>query len=155
MSEFYIITKLTSGEQVMAVLKEEDDNFILIENPMVMKTSLDFEAGKERITASPLCAFSDDKDFVLAKKNLLFVKKMHHIFVNHYKQIVEDYAQSSNFVPEGQAEALDWGDEEVPTPEEARKMIQQLKNVVGEKEEEEIDWKDKLRKLVPGNDTIN
>jgi hypothetical protein len=74
--------------------------------------------------------------------------------VGHYKQIVEDYSRSSNFVPEGSAEALDWGDDDVPTPEEARKMISQLKNVL-EEEEEEIDWRDKLRNLVPGNDTIN
>lgn len=155
MSEFYVVMKLTSGEQVMAVLKEEDEQHILIENPMVMKTSLDFDAGKERITASPLCPFSEDKDYVLAKRNLLYVKKMHHVFVSHYKQIVSDYAQSTNFVPEGSAEALDWGDEEVPTPEEARKMIAQLKGVFEEEKEEEIDWKEKLKQLVPGNDTIN
>lgn len=153
MSEFYIVTKLTSGEQVMAVLKEEDDNYVLVENPMVMKTTLDFDAGKERITASPLCPFSDDKVYVLAKRNLLYVKKLHHIFVNHYQQIVAEYAQSSNFVPEGSAEALDWEDEK-PTPEEARKMINQLKNVFGT-EEKEVNWEEKLKQLVPGNDTIN
>ena len=119
MSEFYIVAKLTSGEQVMAVLKEEDDAHILIENPMVMKTTLDFEAGKERITAAPLCPFTDDSTFVLDKKNLLFIKKLHHVFVNHYKNIVKDYAESTNFVPEGSADALDWEDEP-PTPEQAR-----------------------------------
>ena len=153
MSEFYIITKLTSGEQVMAVLKQEDEHHVVLVNPMVMRTNVDFDAGKERITAAPLCPFSDDSDYILAKRNILFIKKLHHIFVNHYNQIVADYAKSTNFVPEGSAEALDWGDEE-PTPEEARKMIKQLRSVLGE-EEEEVNWEDKLRNLVPGNDTLN
>lgn len=152
MNEFYIVLKLTSGEQVMSVLKEEDERHILISNPMIMKTTIDFEAGKERITAAPLCPFSDDESYVLDKKDILFIKKLHHVFVDHYKNIVKDYKDSTNFVPAGSAEALDWGDEP-PTPEEARSAIAQLKNILGE--EEEIDWADKLKRLVPGNDTLN
>lgn len=151
-NEFYVVMKLVSGEQIMAVLRSEDDAHILIENPMVMKTTLDFEAGKERITAAPLCPFTSDETFVLDKKNLLYIKKLHHVFINHYKSIVKDYSESTNFVPEGSAEELDWGDEP-PTPEEARSAIKQLKGILGE--EEEIDWTDTLKRLVPGNDTLN
>ena len=150
--DFYVIMKLVSGEQVMAVLRQEDEECILVENPMVMKTIMDFEAGKEHITAAPLCAFTSDEEFVLDKRNVLFIKKLHHVFVNHYKRIVGDYQESTNFVPRGSAEELQW-DDEPPTPEEARSMIKQLKNVLGE--EEEINWEEKVKMLVPGNDTIN
>ena len=152
-SDFYIVMKLVSGEQVMAVLRQEDELHILVEHPMVMKTIVDFEEGKERVTASPLCPFTSDDEFVLDKKNVMYVKKLDHVFVDHYRDIVSQYSKSTNFVPRGHTDALDWGDEP-PTAEEARKMIAQLKNVLGE-EEDEIDWKEKIKFLVDGNDTIN
>lgn len=152
-NEFYVVMKLVSGEQVMAVLRQEDEQHILVENPFVMRTAVDFEAGKERITAAPLCPFSSDEEFVLDKKDVMYIKKLHHVFVHHYKNFVQEYSTSTNFVPAGSQEELHWGDAP-PTPEEARSMINQLKNVLGE-EEEEIDWKEKIKFLVDGNDTIN
>ena len=134
-NDFYIVLKLVSGEQVMAVLRQEDDNHVLVEHPMIMRFALDFEAGKERITAAPFCAFTSDTEFVLEKSNILFIKKLHHIFIPHYQQIVKDHSESSHFIPKGSAEELQW-DDEPPTPEEAQKMIAQLKGVLGEEEEE-------------------
>jgi hypothetical protein len=152
-NDFYVVIKLTSGEQVMAVLRQEDDAHVLIEHPMIMKTIVNFEAGKEHLTASPLCAFTDESEFVLPKVNILFIKKLHHVFIPHYQRIVKDHEESTLFVPAGQQETLSWDDEEM-TPEKARKMISQLQGVLGE-EREEIDWKEKLKYLVDGNDTLN
>ena len=154
-NDFFIVMKLTSGENVMAVLRQEDDEHILVEHPMVMRSIMNFEEGKEHLTAAPLCSFTDDIDFVIPKSNVMFIKKLHHVFIPHYKRIVSEHEESTTFVPNGESSALNWDDsEEQITPERARKMIDQLKNVVGI-EEEEIDWKEKLRMLVPGNDTIN
>ena len=69
-NEFYIVMKLTSGEQVMAVLKEEDEEHVLLESPMCIKTIPILEAGREHVTAHPLCQFSDDRTFVIAKREL-------------------------------------------------------------------------------------
>lgn len=146
----YVIVKLVTGENVMAVFREEDEKHILIENPMVMRSILNYEEGKEHLTASPLCVFTDDPNFVIPKSSIMYIKKLHHTFIPHYKKIVKEH-ENTSFVPNTQ-DTLDWGDE-TPTAEEARKMIKQLKEVF--KEEEEIDWKEKLRMLVPGNDTIN
>lgn len=153
-NELYIVLKLTSGEQVMAVLQQEDEHHVLLEHPMVMKTIMNFDAGKEHITASPLCAFTDEQSFVIPKRNILFIKKLHHVFVPHYQRIVSDHMESTLFSPADSdtAESLRWDDE--PTPEEARKMQKMLKSVLGE-EEEEINWEEKLKNLVPGNDTMN
>ena len=153
-NDFYVVIKLTSGEQVMAVLRQEDDAHVLIEHPMIMKTIVNFEAGKEHLTASPLCAFTDESEFVLPKTNILFIKKLHHVFIPHYQRIVKDHEDSTLFIPAGQQDTLSWGDEGV-TPEVARKMISQLQGVLGEEPEEEIDWKEKLKFLVDGNETIN
>jgi hypothetical protein len=149
--EFYVVFKLTSGENVMAVLRNEDDQHVLVEHPMVMRSIMNFEAGKEHLTAAPLCAFTDESDFVIPKNNILFMKKLHHVFIPHYQRIVNEHENTTLFVPNGQEEALSWEDE--MTPETARKAVQQLKGILGE--EEEIDWKEKLKFLVDGNDTLN
>lgn len=151
-NELYIICKLTSGEQIMAVLQQEDEHHVMLEHPMVMKTILNFEAGKEQITASPLCAFTDEQSFVIPKRNILFIKKLHHLFIPHYQRIVSDHMESTLFSPAGSntAESLRWDDE--VTPEQANKMKTMLKSII---EEEEIDWEEKLKNVVPGNDTIN
>ena len=151
-NDFYVVFKLVSGEQVMAVLIQEDDDHVLVEHPMIMRFALDFEAGKERITAAPFCAFTSDTEFVLAKSNIMFMKKLHHVFVPHYQQIVKDHEESTLFVPKNSAEELKW-DDEPPTPEQARSAINQLKSILGE--EEEVNWEEKLKNLVQGNDTIN
>ncbi len=80
-SELYVILKLSSGEQVMAVLHEEDDERVLLETPMCIRTIPVLDAGREHVTASPLCQFSDDKVFVIHKKDIMFCKKLHHLFI--------------------------------------------------------------------------
>jgi hypothetical protein len=94
-NEFYIVMKLTSGEQVMAVLKEEDDEHVLLESPMCIKTIPIVEQSREHVTAHPLCQFSDDRTFVIAKRDIMFVKKLHHLFVPHYQRIVEEHERIS------------------------------------------------------------
>jgi len=90
-NELYVVIKLVSGENVMAVLKKEDEDFIEVESPMCIRTIPVLETGREHITASPLCQFAADGSYILDKKNLMFVKKMHHLFIPHYQKIVADH----------------------------------------------------------------
>ena len=93
-NELYVVMKLVSGENVLAVLKNEDDEFIEVESPMCIRTIPVLETGREHITASPLCQFAEDSSsFILDKKNLMFVKKMHHLFIPHYQKIVADHKE--------------------------------------------------------------
>lgn len=153
-NDFYVVFKLTSGENVMAVLRQEDESHVMIEHPMVMKSIMNFEAGKEHLTASPLCAFTDETDFVIAKKNIMYMKKLHRVFIPHYKRIVTEHESSTMFIPadSNTAESLQWEDEEL-TPERAKKAAEQLRSIF--EQEEEINWEEKLKNLVPGNDTLN
>jgi hypothetical protein len=89
-TELFVVVKLVSGENVLAVLLEEDEDYIMLENPMCIRTTPDFDMGREHVTAHPLCQFSDDKDYIISKKHMLFCKKMHHVFIPHYMRIVED-----------------------------------------------------------------
>ena len=129
-NELFVILKLVSGEQVMAVLRSEDDSYIEIESPMCIRTIPIIETQKEHITAHPLCQFSDEVKYVLDKKDVMFVKKMHHIFIPHYLRIVEEHEKLAVVNEENsprRAEDLYW------------------------EEEQEID----LTNFVEGNETIN
>jgi hypothetical protein len=149
-NEFYVVMKLTSGEQVMAVLKEEDDEHVLLESPMCIKTIPILEAHREHVTAQPLCQFSDDRTFVIAKRDIMFVKKLHHLFIPSYQRIVAEHEKLS-FVTKDQKEELLWEDD-IDLEEAKRRvlMLEELAKTPKDEREEE-----KYRVFIEGNDTIN
>jgi hypothetical protein len=149
-SELYVILKLSSGEQVMAILKEEDEDRILLETPMCIRTIPVFETSREHVTASPLCQFSDDKIFVIHKKDIMFCKKLHHVFIPHYQKIVAEHEKQS-FVTKDKTEHLN--DNETMTVEDAVKQIDMLQSLLQQDETEEENTIP--RNFVQGNDTIN
>jgi hypothetical protein len=142
--------KLTSGEQVMAVLKEEDEEHVLLDFPLCIRTIPILEAGREHITAHPLCQFSDDRTFVIAKRDIIFVKKLHHLFIPHYQRIVAEHEKVS-FITKDQKEELLWEDE-VDLEEAKRRvlMLEELAKTPKDEREEE-----RHRVFIEGNDTIN
>lgn len=155
-NDMYVVVKLTSGEQMMAVLKDEDEDFVILESPMSIRMIPVLEAGKEHVTAQPLCHFTDDQSFIISKRNILFVKTLHHVFVPHYQKIVAEHSKTS-FITRKQksAEDLTWEDENEEylterDAEEVRKRIALLREVFGREEEEE---EPELRIYVEGNDT--
>jgi hypothetical protein len=152
-SEFFVVLKLCSGEQVMAVLREEEDDRILLETPMVMRSIPVLETGREHITAHPLCQFSDDKIYVIQKRDVMFCKKLHHVFIPHYMKIVKEHEETS-FISKENKELLEhWDDADQITVEEAKKRIEMLAELLRskpEEEEEEIPLT-----LVRGNDTVH
>jgi hypothetical protein len=142
-TELYVVLKLSSGEQVMAILRQEDDERILLESPMIMRTIPVFETGREHITASPLCQFSDDRTFVIHKKDVMFCKKLHHVFVPHYKKIVEENEQQSFISKDNKRSPLDFSEE--MTPEIAEKCVEMLEDIL----EKDNGF------FVDGNDTVH
>lgn len=149
-NEFYIVMKLTSGEQVMAVLREEDDEHVLLESPMCIRTIPILEASREHVTAHPLCQFSDDRTFVIAKRDIMFVKKLHHLFIPHYQRIVAEHEKLS-FITKDQKEELLWEDE--VDQEEAKRRISMLEDLAKTPKDEEEERR--YRVFIEGNDTIN
>ena len=142
--------KLTSGEQVMAVLREEDDDHVLLESPMCIRTIPILEASREHVTAHPLCQFSDDRTFVIAKRDIMFVKKLHHLFIPHYQRIVAEHEKLS-FITKDQKEELLWEDE--VDQEEAKRRISMLEDLAKTPKDEEEERR--YRVFIEGNDTIN
>lgn len=128
-NELYVVMKLVSGENVMAVLKKEDEDFIEVESPMCIRTIPVLETGREHITASPLCQFAaDSSSYILDKKNLMFIKKMHHLFIPHYLRIVADHEEVGLNIQ--------------PRPRKEKKSVE-------EKEADDFLF------VIEGNDTIN
>lgn len=148
-NELFVVLKLVSGEQVMAVLHSEDEMFIEIESPMCIKTIPVIETNKEHITAHPLCQFTDDVNYILDKKDIMFIKKMHHVFIPHYLKIVEEHQKLSmmNDYTENRAEDLIW-EEESQHSQQIKKKIEAIRDLL------EIE-EDRFRNFVDGNDTIN
>jgi hypothetical protein len=143
--------KLTSGEQVMAVLKEEDDDHVLLESPMCIRTIPILEASREHVTAHPLCQFSDDRTFVIAKRDIMFVKKLHHLFIPHYQRIVAEHERLSFISSKDQKEELLWEDE--VDLEEAKRRVLMLEELVKTPKDDREE--EKHRVFIEGNDTIN
>ena len=141
----------------MAVLEAEDEFYVKLLSPMNIRTVVDPSLGKEQITAVPLCSFTTDKNFLIEKKNVLFIKRLDPVFITHYQRIVEESERlifsTKNQQVQPKAEDLNWEEDwdSLPT-DELLKRIEMLESI--EKEQE-----DALKELgedkifVEGNNT--
>jgi len=152
--EHYVIVKFTSGEQVMAVLLEETIEDLTIVYPMQIRLTpiLDADGAREHVTATPWNKFADDPQVTINKRNVLFIKNLHHVLIPHYTRLVSENEETQLVnKKENRAEDLSWGDEETQeevdalSNEELLKRIRMLESIA-EKEE---------TVFVEGNDTIH
>lgn len=141
-NEVFVVVKLTTGEQMMCALEQEDDVYIELLHPMVVRTIPNIQTGKEHITAAPFCIFSNDSSYVIDKKNVMFIKPLNQTFIPHYMRIVQEH-EEVNFVPR----------EEKMSHEEARKRISMLANLFGDQLDEELEKTEVKPTYVEGNDT--
>jgi hypothetical protein len=157
-NEHFVIIKLVSGEQVMAVLEKETDDNIQISSPLLLRLFpvIGAESGQEHVTATPYCKFAEDSNLTLNKRNILFVKNLHSMLIPHYMRLA---SEAEEHVPikqkhDGGARKLEWEDEELQqevaelSSEEIQKRVKMLE-AIAEKEEEEA------RTFIEGNDTIH
>lgn len=160
MNEYYTIVRLVTGEQVMAILTEEDDDYVELMHPMIIRIApVQTALGKmsDRIFASPFCSFTDDKFFRLKKDNLLFIKPLHEEFVQHYLRLVSEIETPVvvKRQPDGSVkQELNWDEEEETiTIDEINRRLEMLQAIIDAPKSEEKE--EDLRIFVEGNDTIN
>lgn len=146
--ESYIVLKLNTGEQLMAILEQEDATHIQILDPMIIRTIPVLSEGREHVTAHPYCQFTGDNVFDIDKKNVIFIKPLLRTMIPHYLRIVKEHENGPALRTQKRAEDLNWGDEGEITREEAIRRIEMLQDLI-EVEEEEPDqgW------FIEGNDT--
>lgn len=144
-NEYYVVLKLSTGEQIMGVLEQEDETHLQIISPMIIKSILMPNESKEQITAHPYCQFTYDNVFDIDKKNIIYIKPLKEIMIPHYKRIVMQHESQDQTETHSEI-----------TAEEARKRIRMLADIFGdeldsalgeETEEENTGY------YVEGNDT--
>jgi hypothetical protein len=143
-NEYYVVMKLSTGEQIMGVLEDENDTMFQIVDPMIIRTIPVVSEGREHITAHPYCQFTDDNVFDIDKKNVIFIKPLKEVMIPHYKRIVLQHDSEG----EVQHERI--------SPEEARKRIKMLADIFGDELETAYDEEpvpDEKGWFVEGNDT--
>lgn len=156
-NEHYVVIKLVSGEQIMAVLENESSDQITIFNPLLIRMFPVLGAtggGQEHVTATPYSKFSDDQSITIDKTKILFIKNLHHVLIPHFNRIVEEHSREVLVSKENRAEDLRWEDDpkeetqikEVSdlTLEEVEKRIEMLRSII-----------DENKNFVDGNDTIH
>lgn len=117
MSEaLYVVVKLISGEQLLATLEAEDDKYVILDLPIIIRTMIHPELEKESVSAAPFCAFSDSTNYILDKTHIVFMKRLHQTFIPHYKRFIKIYDQVV-FKDNNYFDEMDTPDEE-PTEEE-------------------------------------
>jgi hypothetical protein len=155
----YVFIKLTTGEQLMAMLESEDGSHVAISHPMVIRlTPVDAGDGRmhESVTATPFCKFSEGDDFILPKTSIMFIKQLSSTIVNHYKLVVQNYEHATLRTDRAQEKRkVTWGgEEEEMTVEEIQKRIEMLESIFAgdRKEEAEEEYE---KNFIEGNDTLH
>ena len=143
-NEIFVVVRLTTGEQILCALNAEDDNYVEILHPMLVRSIQNIQTGKEHITAAPFCLYSQEKNFVINKNNIMFIKKLSDTFVPHYINIVKEH-EENRFVPRAKEDEF----EHLRGIADAMSAIEQLRPIADETDRE------KHRVFVEGNETIH
>lgn len=151
----YVFIKLTSGEQLMAILETEDGSHVAISNPMLLRMIPYNDSGKiqEHVTTTPFCAFSEGDDFILPKTSIMFIKQLSSKVVDHYKMILAQY-ETAVIRTSKQENNLSWDDEEDLTVDSINERIDRLEAIFsGDRLEDAEEEAEKV--FVEGNDTVH
>jgi hypothetical protein len=144
----YVVLKLVTGEQIMAVKRNESPTSVTIEYPMLIKSFPFMNDGEigEHVTAAPYCKFTEDKLFEFKKRDIVFEKKVHQYAIPFYVRLVNEY--------EATIEELD---EHPSTVEElsdrVNNLMEHLKSIAEGREEETEE--EEAKAVVRGNSTLH
>jgi hypothetical protein len=171
--EQFVIIKLISGEQIMAILEYEHDDTVELIYPMLMRMFPVVSAGKahEHLTATPYSQFAENAHISVNKRNIIFMKNLHHVLIPHFEKLVAENEQTVLFKKDADNNVRkleeDWDDvpEDVEflrrireeaqsmTTEELEKKIAMLESLY--QGQDEIDIEDVKSIVLDGNDTVH
>ena len=153
MNEQFVYLKLVTGEQLMAVKESEDDTSVTLKFPMVIRTHLvsaQPDRVSEQVTAGPYSLFAESPIVHVNKSHIVLDTKLADRAIVHYIHLVRDHeGVRLDYTPP----ALQWDDEppeDAPTHVDVQKVLEQLKAITGDIEEEEIE-----KVFIDGNDTVH
>jgi hypothetical protein len=157
MNTDYVVLKLITGETIMAMFEGEDDKFVKVEYPIQIRTMLIPEINKETISAAPYCPFSDSKTYILEKSHIVYIKRLHHAYIKHYKEFLKSYEEAMipttrrRYEEEQSLEGFD--DLDDLTLEEIQNRLDILESIANAPREDVSEEDLEKRVFVPGNET--
>ena len=96
----YIALKLVNGDNLIALMVDEDDNRFVIMYPIQMKSiRVSTEgSGKEVLAGVPWCSFTDHEVFQIWKTDVIMIKPLNDSTIEYYKRLVD--VTESDYEPE-------------------------------------------------------
>lgn len=94
----YVVMKLISGEQILAAVTAEFDESVVVVFPLVLKSIPAVKNGAiyEKIATAEFCSFTDDKEFNIHRKDIIFIKPMKkNVALMYQRSLEEMYIMSS------------------------------------------------------------
>ena len=95
-NELLFTIKLTSGDELLCVLVDEDNNGIIVEDPIVVRMIpvLTEDGMSNRMTTTPYMPFASQRTFYLSQADIITLTPMHSNFHKMYVGIVNQYMQT-------------------------------------------------------------
>ena len=93
MNEYIVIIKLITGEDIIAVIVDETDTVVEVEQPFYIK----YDKSIRGAYLTPYCMFSDDHNFRFKNESILTISKSSPDVCEYYLNLTEQY---SNFTEE-------------------------------------------------------
>lgn len=143
MTNEYVVIRLGSGEQVMALKTAESDTTVTLVYPMQIKSyPREREDGSitETVAGAPFCHFADEKIFTINKNFIVFENPLHPKLVPFYTDMVDQYEASEN---------------EHPGAQEEENALEKLFSMVDEMRKGDRLEDNEKDILIEGNDTIH
>jgi len=137
----------------MATFEGEDDRYVKVEKPITIRTIVVPELNKESITASPYCPFSDSTSFVLEKTHIVYIKKLHKVYIPHYKSFLESYEEAMIPTTRQELQQEGFDDLEDLTVEEIQRRLDLLEAIANAPRDDLTEEEKDERVFVKGNDT--
>jgi len=89
----FVIMKLSTGETLVATMRNADDATISVEYPFELK--IIHERREDQVVdvtaAAPFCGFAEDRKFTFKKRDIMFTKELHTYSIPFYIELVEEY----------------------------------------------------------------
>lgn len=154
MNGSFVLVKLITGEQLMAILSDEDENAVQLTFPMEIKSNNKGD-GVEQLTAVPYCTFVQERIFEIDKVNVIFINDLHEMVIDQYINMIKAYEEDV------EVEVTETGDvrrlDEPHTAEGLKSKVSLLTEMVREKMREELEDDVELKDsfFVEGNETLN
>lgn len=149
---FYVLVKLRSGDTLMSMLKEDNEDDVLLYFPVVVKSfSVVSDDGiGEAQSIMPWIGVDSEKLFYIQKSDIMIIKPLSARFIPMYINILKKYEFPEAYAKEQEKNAPKTKEmERQPQTEEVNDVISQLEQYFGLKEVDE----DPEPKKIDGNDT--